>query len=102
MSQRTTPGLLLVFVLFAATSSAQSNVGGFWLGVTYPTDPSQLIYNYALQINQTNSTLSGTAQTANPNVPFGGVAYIKGAVSGSTVTFNESDKNGSTAVKNVC
>lgn len=102
MNRSITIGLLLVFGLVFFKSKAQPSIGGFWLGVTYPADPKQTIYNYALQINQTNFTLSGTAQTSNPSVAFGGVAYIKGDVSGSTVTFSESDKNGSTAVKNIC
>lgn len=83
-------------------SVGQNEVTGFWLGVTYPTDPNQAVYNYTVSINQPNSTLSGTAQTSNPNVPFGGVAYINGKFTGNTVTFSESDKNGNTAVKDIC
>ncbi|QMW03909.1 T9SS type B sorting domain-containing protein [Spirosoma foliorum] len=102
MNRNITIGLLLVFGLVLADSKAQSNVAGFWLGITYPGDPTQSVYNYALTITQTNTTLGGTAQSANPKLPLGGLAYIKGAVSGSTVTFNESDKNGSTAVRGIC
>ena len=102
MKRRVIPGLLLILgVLFARVSAAQ-NVAGFWLGVTYPSDPLFATYNYTMTLTQTGATLGGTAQTSNPNVPFGGVAYIKGAVNGTTVTFGESDKNGSTAVKDVC
>jgi gliding motility-associated-like protein len=102
MNRSFTIGLLLALGLIFTESIAQPNVAGFWLGVTYPTNPNQLIYNYAMTLTQTNATLDGTAQTANPKVPFGGVAYIKGTVAGTTVMFAESDKNGSTAVKNIC
>ncbi|MVM28626.1 gliding motility-associated C-terminal domain-containing protein [Spirosoma sp. HMF4905] len=102
MIRSITIGLLLVLGLIFAESKAQPNIAGFWLGVTYPTNPNQTIYNYALQINQSNFTFSGTAQTSNPKVPFGGVAYIKGNIAGSAITFDEADKNGSTAVKNIC
>ncbi|WP_332369211.1 hypothetical protein [Spirosoma telluris] len=102
MSRSVTIGLLLALGFVFAQSKAQPNLSGFWLGVTYPTNPTQAIYNYALQISQSAFTLSGTAQTSNPKVPFGGVAYINGNISGSTVTFSESDKNGSTTVKGIC
>ena len=103
MKGRVIRGLLVVFsVVLAHVSIAQHEVTGFWLGITYPTDPNQAVYNYTASINQTNTSLSGTAQTSNPNVPFGGAAYVNGTVNGTTVTFGESDKNGNTAVKDVC
>jgi gliding motility-associated-like protein len=95
-------GCLLALEIAAVNSIAQPNVAGFWLGVTYPTDPKQAIYNYTMTLTQSGSTIGGTAQTSNPLVPFGGVAYINGTANGNTVTFGESDKNGSTTVKNVC
>ncbi len=94
-------GLLWLFCSSFSQGQAQ-NVSGFWLGVTYPSDPNQAIYNYTMTLTQTGNTLGGTAQTANPSVPFGGVAYISGQVGTSVVTFSESDQNGSTAVNNVC
>lgn len=87
--------------LYSSASLAQ-NIAGFWLGVTYPTDPDQAVYNYTMTLTQNGSTLGGTAQTANPNVPFGGVAYLSGQVASSKIRFSESDKNGSTTVKDVC
>ena len=46
--------------------------------------------------------LGGTAQTANPNVPFGGTAYLSGTINGVNLAVSEADKNGSTAVKGIC
>jgi hypothetical protein len=40
---------------------------GYWLGVTYPSNPNQQVYNYFANFTQTGTTLGGTAQTANPN-----------------------------------
>ncbi|GAB2560568.1 T9SS type B sorting domain-containing protein [Spirosoma aerophilum] len=88
--------------MLGATCSPAQNIAGTWLGVTYPTNPNQAVYNYIMNLTQAGSTLGGTAQTANPNVPFSGVAYISGQVNGSTVQFNEADKNGSTVVASVC
>ena len=85
--------LLLYFCLLAGSSTAQ-NAGGFWLGVIYPTDPDQEVYNYTMQLTQTGAQLGGTSQTADPNLPFGGVAYLSGNVAGTSITFRESDKNG--------
>lgn len=102
MKQRVLIGLLLVLSLLAMDSSAQVNVAGFWLGVTYPSSTTQAVYNYTMTLTQTNTSLGGTAQTANPNVPFGGVAYLNGNLTGTTVSVSEADKNGSTAVKNIC
>ena len=101
MRLRTCTGLLLL-LWFSFTASYAQNVAGFWLGVTYPADPDQEVYNYTMTLTQAGSTLGGTAQTANPNVPFSGIAYISGQVNGSTVQFSESDQNGNTAVKNLC
>lgn len=102
MRIRTTTGLALVLGFISFGGLAQ-NVAGFWLGVTYPDDPAQKIFNYTMTLTQTGTTLGGTAQTANPNVPFGGTAYLSGRVAGTTVTFSEADQNGSTSTtKDVC
>ncbi len=101
MKTCTITGISLLIGLCSTASLAQ-NIAGFWLGVTYPTDPSQAVYNYTMTITQNGNTLGGTAQTANPEVPFGGVAYLSGEVASSKVRFSEADKNGSTAVKDVC
>ncbi|GAB3714207.1 hypothetical protein GCM10027592_53840 [Spirosoma flavus] len=83
-------------------SNAQ-NVAGYWLGVVYPSDPTKEIYNYSMNLTQTGTTIGGTAQTADPDLPFGGVAYVTGQVAGSTLTFGETDKNGKTdAQKDIC
>jgi gliding motility-associated-like protein len=102
MQRIVTIGFLIALSVLITESRAQVNVAGFWLGVTYPSDPTKAILNYTLQINQANSVLSGTSQTADPNLPFGGVAYIAGSLSGQTVTYGESDKNGNTAITNIC
>ncbi len=102
MKQQFTLVLLLTLSTLAFDSRAQATVAGYWLGVTYPSDPKQAVYNYAMTLTQNGTTVGGTAQTANPNVPFGGVAYISGIIGGSTVSFFESDKSGNSAVKDVC
>ena len=78
------------------------NLDGYWLGVTYPSNPNQAVYNYALKITQANTTLTGTAQTSNPNVPFGGVAQLSGDVKGSTVSFTELPQAGNTTTQALC
>ena len=99
--KRTTTVLALALGLISSGGFAQS-MAGFWLGVTYPSSPNQEIFNYTMTLTQTGNTLGGTAQTANPNVLFGGLAYISGQVTGNTVTFGEADEKGSTAVKDIC
>ncbi|SFD65297.1 hypothetical protein [Spirosoma endophyticum] len=101
MKQGFTSCLSLLLGLLAIVSKAQ-NVAGYWLGITYPTDPNQIVYNYTMTLTQTGSTLGGTAQTSVPDVPFGGVAYLSGQVTPSFVTFSEADKNGSTEIKDLC
>ena len=98
---RVAAGLTLMLNFISFGGFAQ-NVAGFWLGVTYPADPDQEVYNYTMTLTQTAGALGGTAQTANPNVPFGGTAYLSGRVAGTTVTFSEADQTGSTTVKDVC
>lgn len=99
---RTIAGVALLLSFISSAGWAQ-NVAGFWLGVTYPTDPDQQVFNYTMTLTQTGTTLGGTAQTANPNVPFGGTAYLSGQVAGRAVTFSEADQNGSTtATKDLC
>lgn len=71
------------------------NYAGYWLGVTYPSDPNNAIFNYFGNFTQSGTTLGGTAQTANPQVAFSGLAYIKGSVTATTVKFKESESNGS-------
>ncbi|MBD2755932.1 T9SS type B sorting domain-containing protein [Spirosoma validum] len=101
MKQSNTLGLLLLLILTAAGSQAQ-DVSGFWLGVTYPADPNQAVYNYTMTITQNGSALGGTTETSNPNVPFGGLAYLSGQIVSNQVNFSEADKNGSTSVKGIC
>jgi hypothetical protein len=93
--------LALMLGFISATGFAQ-DVSGLWLGVTYPSDPSQQLFNYTMTLTQTGGTLGGTAQTANPNVPFGGLASVSGQVTGTSVIFSEADQTGSTAVKDIC
>lgn len=92
---------MLLLGLVSTICRAQ-NVAGFWMGVTYPDDPSKAVFNYAMTLTQTGNTIGGTAQTSNPNVPFGGVAQLSGQVGPAAVTFSESNKNGSTTVEDVC
>ncbi len=97
--------LFLLFFILATTALASvhaQSVAGYWLGITTPSIPSQKIYNYAMTLTQTNFTISGTAQSANPNLPFSGLVYVTGTLANPIVTFSESDKNGSTVVKDVC
>lgn len=101
MIGRITTGIALLLGLISFGGSAQ-NVAGFWLGVTYPSSPDQAVFNYTMTLAQISDALGGTAQTANPDVPFGGTAYLSGRVTGRTVTFIEADQTGSTAVKGIC
>lgn len=101
MKQSTTLGLLLLFILIVSESQAQ-DVSGFWLGVSYPADPNQAVYNYTMTINQNGNVLGGTTETSNPNVPFGGLAYLSGQIASNQVSFSEADKNGLTSVKGIC
>lgn len=88
--------LLLVFWEITGIGTALSqNYAGYWLGVTYPSDPNNGIFNYFGNFTQSGTTLGGTAQTANPKVAFGGLAYVKGSVTATTVKFKESNSNGS-------
>jgi gliding motility-associated-like protein len=85
-----------MFFVFAGNPSAFSqNYAGYWLGVTYPSDPTSTIFNYFGNFTQSGNVLEGTAQTSNPKVAFGGEAAIKGTVTATTVKFKESDPNGS-------
>ena len=105
MKQRFTIFFLLSFLAFVTDSRAQATVAGYWLGVTYPSDPNQAVYNlynYTMTLTMTGATVGGTAQTSNTNAPFGSAVYLTGILGGSAVSFFESDKNGSTAVNGVC
>lgn len=93
--------LFPLFWLLPAGSFAQS-VAGFWLGVTYPANPNQAVYNYTMSVTQTGTAIGGTAQTANPDVPFGGVAYLAGQFTNPIFQFRESDDKGRTNTPDVC
>ena len=90
-----------MLVVHSLTAYAQ-NVAGLWLGITYPSNPKQQPFNYTMTLTQTGNTLGGTAQTANPDIPFGGLAYLSGQVTGTSVTFSEADQTGSSTVKDIC
>lgn len=75
---------------------------GYWLGVTYPSNPNLNAYNYFVNFTQAGTTLGGTAQTAAPGVVFGGLAYIKGTTTATKVVFKESDQNGSINTNLTC
>ncbi|WP_373514505.1 gliding motility-associated C-terminal domain-containing protein [Persicitalea sp.] len=97
MSKRLVTSLLLLFLwkIAGISTAFGQTYAGYWLGVTYPSDPSNAIFNYFGNFTQSGNMLGGTAQTANPLVAFGGVAYVKGTVTATTVKFKESDKSGS-------
>jgi gliding motility-associated-like protein len=87
---------LIAVVIFINTTAEAQSMAGAWLGVTYPTDPKQAVYNYFANITQTGTVIGGTAQTANPdpNIPFGGLAYIKGTFINPKLNFKESNQSG--------
>jgi gliding motility-associated-like protein len=89
-------------LLIINTIAQAQNMAGAWLGVTYPSDPNQNVYNYFVNITQTGTAITGTAQTANPKVDFGGLAYIKGAFNNPKLTFKESNQSGGTNDLNTC
>lgn len=101
MKLRFTLELLLVCGL-AFTSSQAQNLAGFWLGISTPANQNQVGFNYTMTLTQTGTTLGGTSQTAEPDLPFGGVATVTGQLSSATVRFGESDQNGSTTVNGLC
>ena len=70
------------------------DISGFWLGVTYPTDTLNAIFNYTATFTQTGRTVGGTVQTANPNVPFSGLAYVNGQLAPGTLTYQEANQKG--------
>ena len=94
--------LLLLFFILSGSVNAQVDVSGFWLGVTYPSDPNLAVYNYTTTFTQKGTMLGGTSKTSNPNLPFGGIAYLTGQVNAFQLTVREADQNGSTAVKGIC
>lgn len=77
-------------------------MSGFWLGVTYPNDPQLEIYNYTTTLIQNGPGINGVAQTANPNVPFGGGVLVKGQFVSGQLTFKESDSQGNRNTPNLC
>ena len=88
--------LMVVWGMLGANLAFSQNYAGYWLGVTYPSNPNQEIFNYFGNFTQSGNALGGTAQTANPLVAFGGLAYVKGTVTATTVKFNEAaDQSGS-------
>ncbi len=96
MSKRLGTSILSVFLygIIAIGTASGQNYAGYWLGVTYPSDPNNAIFNYFGNFTQSGATIGGTAQTANPKVAFGGLAYVKGSVTATTVKFKESDSKG--------
>jgi gliding motility-associated-like protein len=86
--------LIIGLCLSMSIACQAQNIAGTWLGVTYPTDPNQAVYNYFVNMTQTGTVIGGTAQTANPKVDFGGLAYIKGAFNNPKLTFKESNQSG--------
>jgi hypothetical protein len=78
------------------------DLSGVWLGVTYPGDPEAEIYNYTTNLFVTGTTISGMAQTANPDASFSGDVYVKGQFANQTLTYKESDSKGSQNVPQVC
>ncbi len=95
---------LLLFILLTTVFNSvdAQSIAGYWVGITTPSVPGQKIFNYALTLTQANFTISGTAQSSNPNLPFSGLVYVSGTLDNPIVSFSESDKNGSTAVNDVC
>ena len=101
MKPRFTVFIWSICLLISSLSMAQ-NVAGTWLGVTYPSDPKIAIFNYFVEMTQNGTVIGGTAQTANPSVPFGGLAYMKGSFNNPKLAFKESNKDGNTNDNGVC
>ncbi len=92
---------LLVMPGVMPVSFAQ-DMAGFWLGVTYPTDPNNDIYNYTASLTSSGATIGGTARTANPTLAFGGLAYVSGRFANNQLTFKEANRNGGRNDQNIC
>lgn len=93
---------LLVLLWTNGYGTMAQDLSGFWLGVSYPNDPQLEIYNYTASLTQSGSLINGTSQTANPNVPFGGVGAVKGQFVGGGLAVKESDLAGSRNTPSLC
>ena len=93
--------MFLLLPGFCTVSVAQ-DMAGFWLGVTYPSDPTNSIYNYTASLTSNGATIGGTAQTANPNLAFGGLAYVSGRFANNRLTFKEANRNGGRNDQDIC
>lgn len=94
MGIRNCTGLFLLLFLSFTVGHTQ-NVAGLWLGATYSSTTGKLLYDYTMTLTQVGSALNGTTQTASSAGPFGRQANVSGQLSGSTVTFSESNQDGS-------
>lgn len=94
--------IVTLFVFAGIQAAFSQSYAGYWLGVTYPSDPASEIFNYFGNFTQSGNALAGRAQTSNPKVAFGGEADIKGTVTATTVKFRESDLMGSLNTPQTC
>lgn len=98
-------GLAAVMLLLmpgVETMSFGQDMAGFWLGVTYPGNPANNIYNYTASLTTNGATIGGTARTANPNLSFGGLAYVSGRFANSQLTFKEANRTGGRNDQDIC
>lgn len=92
--------MLGCFLLLPAGSA--QDLSGFWLGVTYPSDPLARIFNYTANFTQSGTSIGGTVQTADTNVVFGGLAYANGQFVGGTLAYREQNQTGNQNDANTC
>jgi|GEM_PF-4930963 len=104
-TSRITPALLggcLLVLPGRITSAFAQDISGFWLGVTYPSDPLARIFNYTANFTQTGTTIGGSVQTADTNVVFGGLAYANGQFLRGILTYREQNQTGNQDDTNTC
>ncbi len=94
--------LALGWILTGNQVAHAQKYAGYWLGVTYPSDPQNAVFNYFANFTQSGTKIGGTGQTANPTLPFGGVAYLNGTATTSSVKYVETDAQGTFNTNNIC
>ncbi|TAE31950.1 MAG: hypothetical protein EAZ91_05695 [Cytophagales bacterium] len=93
---------LLIAFMAGSWSAGAQDMTGFWLGVTYPENPEQGIFNYLASMTQAGASIGGVGQSANPNASFSTIVLLNGQTIGGQVVVKEADKNGSRNTPGIC
>jgi gliding motility-associated-like protein len=93
---------LMVGGLGMGGRAVAQDVSGFWLGVVVLDDSLSRVFSYTTTLTQSGALISGTAQTADPSLPFGGKATVSGRFANNRLTFQEANQRGTRNDKNIC